>query len=44
MIKIRTYQQSMFKKIYLVNIFSVVDSLSNAFGAGRFDKDKTQRS
>lgn len=41
MIKIRSYQQSFFKKIYLVKIFNVVDSLSDAFGEGKFDKDKT---
>ena len=36
MIEIRSYQ-SIFKKIYLAKIFNVVDSLSNAFGAGKFD-------
>ena len=37
MIEIRSYQQSIFKKIYLVKIFNAVDSFSNAFGAGKFD-------
>ena len=37
MIEIRSYQQSLFKEIYLAKIFNVVDSLSNAFGAGKFD-------
>ena len=36
MIEIRSYK-SIFKKIYLEKIFNVVDSLSNAFGAGKFD-------
>ena len=36
MIEIRSYQ-SIFNKIYLAKIFNVVDSLSNAFGAGKFD-------
>lgn len=44
MIEIRSYQQSIFKKIYLAKIFNVVDSVSNAFGVGKFDKDKTQKS
>ena len=44
MIEIRAYQQSIFKKIYLAKISNVVDSLSDAFGVGKFDKDKTQRS
>ena len=37
MTEIRSYQQSIFKKIYLAKIFNVVNSLSNAFGAGKFD-------
>lgn len=43
MIEIRSYQQSIFEKIYLPKISNEVDSLSDAFGAGKFDKDKTQR-
>ena len=44
MIEIRAYQKTIFKKIYLAKISNEVDSLSDAFGAGKFDKDKTQKS
>lgn len=44
MIEIRSYQQSIFEKIYLPKISNEVDSLSDAFGAGKFDKDKSQKS
>lgn len=43
MIEIRSYQQSIFEKIYLPKISNEVDSLSDAFGAGSLTKIRPKR-